>query len=372
MKQTIIPMKMDAKVTLNVDGDLYLEAIDQSTFIAIVDDGDTFRMREENGKIYVHSSADCKISLPDAVAVTIERVNGDCSIRGLKNRCVVGRIDGDLNLRSIGGASIENVGGDCVIKNVAGNIEVARVGGDLVVDQSSQLLVSNVGGDLNAENVTGKIESIVGGDVELILSIQQIPEMKIKAGGDIQLVVPEGANAVLDLVSGDEVILQTTEQKGHFNNMLRSLPLGQGGSLVALTAGGDIRVTDHARVPEFSKIFGEFDADWTQFAHDIDFKVSQSMEKAYQASENAVRRAEDLSHTAQEKMDRAMRKFNERGIFSERDRKYTGFVFDKQSAPPPAAKPQVSEEERMLILKMLQEKKITVDEAERLLKALEE
>lgn len=373
MKQTIIPMKMDAKIVLNVGGDLYLEGIDQSTFIAIVDDGDTFKMREENGKFYIHSNADCKLSIPESVITTIERVNGDCSIRNLQTRSVVGRIDGDLHLRSLGGASIENVGGDCVIKDASGNIEIARVGGDLTVDQSSQLLVSNIGGDLNAENLTGKVESAVGGDVELILSIQQIPEIKIKAGGDIHLIVPEGANAMLDLFAGGEVNLQTVDQKGNFTNAVNNLPLGQGGALVTLKAGGDIIVTDRmVRMPEFGRVFDELETDWNRFSHDIELKVSQSMERAYQASERAVRRAEDVSRLAQEKMDKAMRRFDEKVIPSGHNRKYSGFVVDKPPVPPAAPKPPVSEEERMLILKMLQEKKITVDEADRLLKAMEE
>jgi hypothetical protein len=38
---------------------------------------------------------------------------------------------------------------------------------------------------------------------------------------------------------------------------------------------------------------------------------------------------------------------------------------------PVSPKPQASEEERMMILKMLQEKKITAEEAEKLLSALE-
>lgn len=371
MKQTIIPMKSDAKVVLSIGGDLYLEGIDQPTFIAVVDDGDSFRMKEETGLIYVRSNSDCKISIPESVNTTIERVNGDCNVQNLKNRIVVGRIDGDLNIRSIGGASIENVGGDCVVKDVSGNIEIARVGGDLVVDQSSQLLVSNVGGDLDAENVTGKVDSNVGGDVELWIKINDIPEMNLKAGGDIHLMVPEGANALLDLSAGGDIDLETVDQKGEFENELKNLALGQGGALVRLRAGGDICVSDSSSErPDFGKIFINFDTDWSKFARDIESRVKKSMDKALHAADYSTRRAEDLSHTAQEKVDHAMRKMEERGIFNERDRKYPGFSFENRSTASEVKQP-VSEEERMLILKMLQDKKITVEEAEKLLKALE-
>jgi hypothetical protein len=40
-------------------------------------------------------------------------------------------------------------------------------------------------------------------------------------------------------------------------------------------------------------------------------------------------------------------------------------------APTPAKEPKATDEERMLILKMLQEKKITVEEADKLFEALE-
>jgi len=61
-------------------------------------------------------------------------------------------------------------------------------------------------------------------------------------------------------------------------------------------------------------------------------------------------------------------------------KKYS-FTSDNPSAPPvppvppvtrPAGKKGASDEERLMILKMLQDKKITVDEAESLFKALEE
>lgn len=54
------------------------------------------------------------------------------------------------------------------------------------------------------------------------------------------------------------------------------------------------------------------------------------------------------------------------------DGKVYGFGFDQeQTGAPTKEKKAVSDEERMLVLRMLQEKKISVEEAEKLLQALE-
>ena len=372
MKQTIIPMKMDAKVVISVRDDLYLEGVPQAQFTSVVDIADSFRMKEDNGIFYVRSESECKILLPETASVTIEKVDGDANVRNMKNRVIVGKIGGDFSLQTTPAASIESVGGDCALRNVGGMVEIARVGGDLDIEQASQMLVSTVGGDLSAEKVTGKVETKVGGDVKLSLTDPNVSPVKISAGGDIEIVVPKGANAKLDFKAGGDISIQTSDNQAEFERFAKDIILGLGGSTIELTAGGDISISDTEPIKfEFDNVFNQFDMDWDRISSDIEKKITEGLRVASRSSEYAARQAERAGRNAQASIDRVVEKLEEKGIFRHGPGSSAGFIFEKPAPPEPAAKPKVSEDERMLILKMLSEKKITVEEAEKLLKALE-
>ena len=372
MKQTTIPMKKDAKVVLTLKRDLYLEGSSELLFTASVEDADSFRMKEENGIFYVRCDSDCMIRVPDSASVTIEKVEGDADARELKSRLIVGKIGGDFNLRSAASASIESVGGDCALREMTGMVEIARVGGDLLIEQSSQTLVGNVGGDLEVNTVRGKFESRVGGDVELKLTDPNLAPVRITAGGDIVMVVPTNANAQLALNAGGDISVQTHTYQAEFEGVARDIILGEGGALIDLKAGGDIDITDKEIIHfKFDQVFNNFDASWNKFSSDIEKRISQGMSQASRQVDFAFRQAEEASQSAQNKINQAMKRMEEKKGPSERSNKFTGFTFEKPVEPPVVEKRGVSENERILVLKMLSEKKISVEEAEKLLKALE-
>jgi hypothetical protein len=90
------------------------------------------------------------------------------------------------------------------------------------------------------------------------------------------------------------------------------------------------------------------------------------------------RRVEQATERAQRKIEAASRKVNKRlatpnaadvaKLFGDRALELE-FIFERRADSPKS--PQASDEERLAILKMLQEKKITAEEAEKLLSALE-
>jgi hypothetical protein len=303
--------------------------------------------------------------------VTIERVDGDANVHHLKKRVIVGKVDGDLYLWDAAGASIESVGGDCALREVADMVEIARVGGDLVIAQAKQALVGDVGGDLEAESVKGKFESRVGGDVELSLTDPSLAPIRIIAGGDIQLAVPENANALLALTAGGEISIKTANHQAEYGNVARDILLGQGGERVELKAGGDIFITDKGGIPSgFDKMFNGFDRDWQEFSNDIDEKIEEGLKKAYRSSKAAVKQVEQISGISKT-IEEAFQRTGSHKDHPERSRGFAGITFEKPAEPAAEEKPHISENERMIILKMLAEKKITVDEADKLLKALE-
>jgi hypothetical protein len=111
-------------------------------------------------------------------------------------------------------------------------------------------------------------------------------------------------------------------------------------------------------------------------------ETERIMEKARARSERAAAQAQEKVRRAQERVtreqERMERHFEERARSeSQRSRaNRDGFSFGWNMPPRPPVPPTppaapVSEEERLTILRMLEQKKITIEDAEMLLSALE-
>jgi hypothetical protein len=145
----------------------------------------------------------------------------------------------------------------------------------------------------------------------------------------------------------------------------RVVVLGDGSAKINLTAGGDVRLTNRADAGESAEEFGNFaglNFDWSGFGDRISRQVEQATSRAAKRVEEAARRAERHA----ERQVRHGKSGLEVGRWNW-DFKGT----PKPPTPPTPPSEPVSEDERMAILKMLAEKKITAQQAEELLNALD-
>ncbi len=373
MKQTSFPMKPDGKLTVRIGSDLSIEGIEAATMVVIVDHGEGLRMKEDGGVFQLAADSDCRVILPFGVTVTVEKVGGDASIKNLANRLVVGKVGGDLHLQLFAGATVETVGGDCVIQDASGAVEVSRIGGDLLAEVSGSLYAGSVGGDARVIGDSGKVQLITGGDASLKFINATLPEVTVKAGGEIRMVVPADANGQLELTSGGEDIqVSASGQELEVDHGQSSLPLGEGGAVVTLTAGDSIQVSDKAEENwEFDDDLDASTEHWSDFGIDLEKTIRDSLKTVSDSVRLASAHASRAGLIAEEKMNQAMRHLEERGIGAGRKRKVVGFSFGESAAAVPSQAPKATDEERMLVLRMLSDKKITVEEAEKLLNALD-
>ncbi len=361
MKQTTIPMKENARLIVKTAGDIMIEGSDGAQLTAIVDDGDTFRMKDESGVINVKADSDAKLTIPRNVELTVEWVGGDANITGLTGRAVIQKAGGDLVLQNMGEVSIESVGGDCYCREIAGSLDIRQVGGDLDGFKVAAVKAAMVGGDMAISALNGAVDASAGGDVHMQISAVEIPESRLHAGGDISFKVLPDARLMLEMKSGGESIRvdacgqQLSVEQGEY-----SLPLGEGGNKVTLEADGDISVNEGKEsTNEFSFVFDNLGESWRDFGKEIEQKIKQSMKSVNHSIQQAGWQTEDALHRAAEKM-------------RSKEAKVYGFTFEGNAKPESEkAKKKISDEERMMVLKMLQDKKISVEEAEKLLQALE-
>ena len=171
--------------------------------------------------------------------------------------------------------------------------------------------------------------------------------------------MPPKANATLTL-NADEIDVEWKGVPNDEDATTRVITLGDGSAAVTLNAGGDIRVTNQSNAGDTAEDFGNFagiGVDWSGFGERISRQVEQATHKAAKKVEEAARRMDQAAGR------RGTPKVNVRvGPWK--------WDLSSKGVPMPP-KPQASDEERMTILKMLQNKKITAEEAEKLLASLE-
>ncbi len=365
MKQTTVPMKEDVRLIIRSSADVLVEGHDLPQMTAVVDDSDSFRMKDEGGAIYVRADSDARLRVPAGASVTLEKIGGDAALTGLNGEVSVQRVGGDLTVQKVKSFSADSVGGDCYFKEVEGSVSLNRVGGDVdgfkVVDFSAH----DVGDDLELSGVSGKVQVHCGGDVRLQFNTVDIPASQVDAGGDVDLYVLKAAKALLKMHSGaEEITVSAGGQEFESRAGDFEMPLGDGGAEVDLTAGGEIEVREGKEtMGEFSFVFDELQNNWRDFGKDIEDKIRESMKGLNHTMRYAGWQASEAMAHAADKLDESLRG---------KDGKVYGFSFDdKPTQPAKKEKKVVSDEERMMVLKMLQEKKISVEEAEKLLSALE-
>jgi hypothetical protein len=165
-------------------------------------------------------------------------------------------------------------------------------------------------------------------------------------------------------MNGDEIDVDWPGIENQADVTERVLVLGDGSAKISLNAGGDIRVTNDAEAGNSAEDFGNFagmNFDWSGFGERISRQVEQATARAAKRAEEAARRVERHAERHARRWGRNVKEgpwnwqTGPRGV---------------PTPPSPASEP-VAEEERLTILKMLAEKKITAEQAEQLLNALE-
>jgi len=344
-------------------------------------------LQEQDDLITLSCQGDCAIRMPYGTTVRLGHVAGSASIKLLEDELIIGEIDGSLSLR--------NIQGDCAIQQVQG--------------------------DLDLHDVEGSIQAKVGGDAQLHWRGQPGKETKVSAGGNLDCHIPASTNLNLKLSSGAEDIkINMSGRAQSFKQRETQLTLGRGDALMQLSAGGALFLESQEAVREQSE---EQDAGFEQgFAgSSVDFsqQITQQVEAQIEAQmevmnrqleqqmqviseridqaglsperteriiQQARQKNEQAASHAQEKMRRAQEKLERKLEAMQRQQKYRtqaaerqtrtggkgGWSFNWTAPPTPSRSEPVSDEERLAILRMLEQKKITLEQADMLLSALEE
>ncbi len=408
---TQVPFQSDKKLILRVAGDLKLLGTDTTDLTVMTGNPQSLQVNEEGNLVQVVSHQDAWVRVPAGADVRVEHVGGDAMISGLTGTVEVSFVGGDLKHNGAEKVDIGQVGGDLMASGVTGTLTVRRVGGEFGCDISGNVSVEMVGGDSNLR-VKGGARLRSGGDILIRVDATSGEEVVLKAGGDIVLSLAAEMNAQLDLTSGGRDIALLIKDKAEgYEQPNVAITLGTGERNIRARAGGDIRVTDKpSEVRNLGDEFAQFEQEFSSNQvhehhhghHHEPKKWTDFEERIRKRTYEATRRAEERVRAAMDRVERENQRRDR--AFGRKMGKHFGFTFgpDFPTPPEPPSPPEapnfnfpgagmetpapaaetpvvedyetvsnVTNEERMLVLKMLQEHKITVEEAEQLLAELE-
>lgn len=292
----------------------------------------------------------------------IEKVGGNCRIRSVKGELEIKKIGGNVIIEDYFDLKLEKCGGSCQLNKSTGSNQIGKVGGNLKVNQLDKpISVSKIGGNFSIIN--GKIlEAVsVGGDIKGSLEDLSQP-VTLKAGGSINLTVMQSINNSTIVVNpGGEYHMQIKKEAFTGIGSTFTKEYGDGKTRLNFQAGGDILLMDEPDLIEN-----------TDNNQEISFNSQEDTVEDNLVHEK-VRFATAL---ASKKIDEAQRKLDELSQFG--ISKLDKFEIPSINKPPLVTEEQnfsnqkdsASDEEKLLVLNMLQQKKISIKEAENLLNIL--
>jgi hypothetical protein len=392
IEQTITLSDSDMPVLRieQVEGDLIIQAWAQRQVVAKVDEEEDLTIEQRPDTLVMRCRGDLNLRTPSAAHITIVRVQGDSKIAGVSGPLHIEQIQGDLQLRDGGDTRIDMVHGDLAIRQIAGELTVDTVAGDAAIaGVHGHLLISRVEDDLSLAGIHGSIEATAGDDVSLHLNPRRGERYEIAADGDISCRIPEDTDASISLRAGGDIVIRKLAVAAGEDERSLDFVLGDGGAQLTLQARGDIALAGRppgwGTTPGFDDLFsspemeGEFGLQATEMAEELGRRIEVQIEAATQQIDAKLAefdgdafsiRVQDLVqaalHKAEALVAQAVSSAESRRSASERRT-------PMPPQPPRPARPTappVSSEERLAILRMVEEDVITVEQAEALLTAL--
>ncbi len=392
-----------------VNGDLRVKGWDRPEALIRADNEEDFSITKEGDVLRLNCRNDCSIRLPFAANIHIGHVQGNARFKYLENRLQINQVDGSVVLRNVPEVQLTTVNGDLMAKLIAGNITIEQVLGDVFINQlEKNCSIQKVSGRLHLHDVKGDISAAAQGHAYLRLNQPTLAHCEIKSQGDIHCQMPEDLHAQVILKSGASYIqVQLANKKQLIVEQETHLTIGEGKAQLTLSAEGKIFFSsqdyDWQAIGDFE---AGFDNDFhdisksyiqqmeTQFEKQMDLlndhmgrlsetlsgiplpgvEVERMVERARQSSVIAAQRAQEKMQRAQKKMEiklETARRKSDKAARHSRDRSTFHIQWDVKPKTSTSTEEKVTEDERLVILRMLEQKKISLEEAENLLRALE-
>lgn len=413
-KQTISTSMAPDVIIEQIQGGLNVKGWEEPQ-VVVRANPDDLTLEEQEDVIRLSCRGDCDLRVPYGALLKVQSVQGGARFKALEDELSIEKVHGSVGLRNVAAVQIERVYGEFSARHLSGDLQVEEIMGNANAREvQGACALDKVVGNADLRNIEGDVQVEAGGNVNLRLNVLLGAHYQIQAGGNLNARIPEEASLKLSLSSGAQNIkLRLPDGPQAIPEAQHELVLGDGDAEMTLGAGGNLYLVSEGGWEENE--FDEYELTGADFSSELSQQIAQQietqiqsqmeamtrqinaqvaqltervsqaglsaeeterlMEQARQASAREAERAEEKMRRAREKLERkleaARRKQELKAQAAQRRARgvHRSWEFERTS-PTPRPEP-VSEEERLLILSMLEQKKISLEEAEQLLAALE-
>lgn len=421
MEKQVFQTEDSPVLNIEADGELILKGSSELEVAVKSDSPEDLRIDRDGEAFFIHCRSNCSIRAPHGASININKASRKTIIKAFDGSIVIDHIYGDLTMKGTGPIRINRVDGNLIVKNVEGGLEVDTIYGNVTVRNVDRFNNSGrIDGNLVLADLDGSAFAKCHGNITLRFDPLHGEKYHFEASGNILCRLPQDASAAVRIEAGGFIRVRVGEVSASQRESPYIVNLGDGDAELVLKAGGNASIIGRAPDWEISEDFAGTEHQYADFGEEFEGMVEELSEqaarqveahmemlerhlndqlsnlsatisaaglsseaaerisqRAREASARATARAQEKMQRAQErlrrKMEAAQRKAETRARKIERrmSGERRGWSFDWSSPKPEPVSDPVSEQERMMILKMLEEKKISLDQAEKLLSALE-
>jgi DUF4097 and DUF4098 domain-containing protein YvlB len=256
---TLLPVRAGTRIQIeNFNGSTSVRTWNQSQ-VRIVAEGDErnrLEIRNVGNQLTVKTqsrygsprSVDYEITVPVKTELSISGVYNDVSIDGVQAGITVETVNGDVDVRGGDGfVSLKSVEGSVHLSNAKGRISVSSVNDDVSIsDASGDISADGVNGDVSLTGITSSSVSAssVNGDLVYQGTIQNDGQYSLGThNGDVDITVPEGVNATVDVSTFNGELETFPVQLSHTSRNCFTFVLGTGNGRMNLESfQGTIRL----------------------------------------------------------------------------------------------------------------------------------
>lgn len=325
------------------------------------------------GTVKLSTDNSCAMRVPEAGTVSINNVDGNLKIKEVDSALNINHVGGTAIIRKVQTLHVGGIDGHLMVREVEGDFNFNHVGGNATLrDVHGMLTGESIDGHLVAKSINGGANiQHIGGNLAIKTDFKAETHYEFRSDGSVEIAVPEAADVRFQ-VEADGSIKADTNFQTILEGRQRIFVAGSGATTFKIIAGGSVRIKQRSMYrseEDFPDGFEDFNEQMEDALSQLDIQF-ESIEaqldripdhirgRVSRQLDAARRRVMDAQRHATRTVERATRDIGTNPSV------YVDFAGGQPSDP-------VSEDERMMILQMLEDGKITVQEAQKLLEALE-
>lgn len=340
--------------------------------------GDTFT---------IETRTNCFLTCPPAATLTISTVQGNLRVEELEGILTISSVYGNVVLREVGSVMLSAAFANFSVYGAAGKVEAQVVRGNAHLRRvAGELVMGQVDGSMVVEGLRGGLEAgQVRGNVRLEASFAPGLHYELKTDGNLRVRVPAGVGLHLSLYADGGVRstisgLSLERRNGEVSGVLGSgeafLKAQVRGHVLLEPAGvAEMGMEGFDWVADIEGLGAQIEASIAAAMADIEARLAESLGRidserirhhVERATQQALRRTELAMEQARRAAEREAERARLRAEQAERrwQRVSGGRAAHSRREPP-------TDEERLLVLRLVEAGKVTPEQAAELLAVLE-